>query len=81
MGLQQDAVDLFEIDGVDAVAHGLEQGADTEVAGAAQIAFGRADEETERLVVKVACGSATASSSRWMKRSMSSEASLGTRTE
>jgi hypothetical protein len=34
--LKQDAVDLFEVDGFDAVADGLEHGAEAEILGAAQ---------------------------------------------
>ena len=64
MRLEEDAVDLLEVDGADAVAHRLEQGARADVAGAAQVALGGADDEAERLRVNVACGSATASSSR-----------------
>jgi hypothetical protein len=53
VGLEQDAVDLFEIDDLDAVTDGLEQGADAEVASAAQDAFAGADNEIERFGVKV----------------------------
>ena len=63
MRLQQDAVDLLEVDGADAVANGLEERADAQVAGAAQVALGGADDEPERLRRNVACGNATASSS------------------
>ena len=42
MRLQEDAVDLLEVDGADPVAHGLEQRADAEVAGASSAAIGTA---------------------------------------
>jgi len=48
VGLQEDTVDLFEVDGFGAVAFGFEQGAQTEVSGAPDDAFGRADDEAER---------------------------------
>ena len=44
MGLEEDAVDLLEIDEADLVAHGFEQRAQAEVAGAAQQAFTGTDE-------------------------------------
>ncbi len=50
VGLKQDAVDLFEVDGFDAVAHGLEHGAEAEIFGPAQDSLGRADDEGERVV-------------------------------
>ncbi|MBK7582067.1 MAG: hypothetical protein IPI67_17905 [Myxococcales bacterium] len=50
MWLEQDAVDLLQVDGFGAVAHGFEQGAEAEVSGAAQDALGRADDEAERVV-------------------------------
>jgi hypothetical protein len=62
--LEQHAIDLLELDGADTVAHGLEQGADAEVASPAEVALGRADDETEASGENVVCGSAAASSSR-----------------
>lgn len=50
MRLEQDAIDLLEVDCFGAVADGLQQGAETQVLGAAEHAFGRADDETERIV-------------------------------
>lgn len=50
MGLQEDAIDLFEVDGLGAVSHCFEQVCDAEVASAAQHAFRRADEQAERIV-------------------------------
>jgi hypothetical protein len=40
--LQEDAVDLLEVDGADAIAHGLEQRADAQVMGATEVALGGA---------------------------------------
>ncbi len=49
MGLHEDAVDLIESNFSLMVADGLEQGADAEVADAAQEAFGGACDEGELL--------------------------------
>ena len=49
VGLNEDAVDLLEIDGADLVAHRFDQGAETEIAGAPQQAFGGADDEGQGL--------------------------------
>ena len=50
VGLQEDAVDLLQVDGFGAVAHGLEHGAEAEVSGAPEDALGGADDEAERVV-------------------------------
>ena len=50
MRLQKHAVDLLEVDGSCVVARGLGQGAEAEIARFAQTAFGRADDEAERVV-------------------------------
>lgn len=47
VGLNENAVDLFDIDGACLVADGFEEGCNTEVAGAAQTAFGRTHDEVE----------------------------------
>ncbi len=47
MGLEEDAVDLFEVDGAGLVAHGFDERAQAQVAGAAQEAFAGADDERE----------------------------------
>src|SRR5271168_1368049 len=47
MGLQEDAVDVVDVDGLAGTADGLDQAADTEVAGLAQDAVGRADDEID----------------------------------
>jgi hypothetical protein len=50
VGLEEDAIDLFEVDGLGAIADRLEQGAETEVFGASEDALARADDEAERVV-------------------------------
>lgn len=45
MGLNEDVVDLLELDGADLVAHGFDQRAQAQVAGAAQQALGGADDQ------------------------------------
>ena len=45
MGLDEDAVDLFEIDGSGLVADGFDQGTQTEIAGSAQESFAGADDQ------------------------------------
>ena len=45
MGLNEDAVDLLEIDDADLVAHGFDERAQAQVAGAAQQALAGADDE------------------------------------
>jgi hypothetical protein len=52
MGLQQDAVDLFEVHDPDLVADGFDEGSQTEIAGAAQEAFAGADDLGEGFWVK-----------------------------
>ena len=49
MGLNEYAVDLFEIDDADLVAHGFDEAAQAQVAGAAQEAFAGADDQGQRL--------------------------------
>ena len=49
LGLDEDAVDLLEIDDAGLVAHGFQERAQAEVAGAAQQAFAGADDERERI--------------------------------
>lgn len=49
-GWSKTQVDLLELDGFGAIAHGLEQGAEAEVSGLAQAAFGGGDDEAERVV-------------------------------
>jgi len=43
--LHEHGVDLLQIDGFGLVAHGLDEGGDAEIAGGAQDAFGRLDDE------------------------------------
>lgn len=50
VGLQQDAVDLLEVDGLGAVADGLHHGGEGEVSDASEDAFAGARDEVERLV-------------------------------
>jgi hypothetical protein len=45
VGLNEDVVDLFEVDGADLVAHGLDERAQAEIARAAQQALGGANDE------------------------------------
>ena len=47
VGLDEDAVDLFEIDDAGLVAHGFDEAADAQVAGAAQQPFAGANDERE----------------------------------
>lgn len=54
VGLQEDAVDLLEVDGFGAVAHGLEQDAQAEVSGTPEHAFGGADDEAELVIAGLA---------------------------
>jgi hypothetical protein len=49
MGLNEDAVDLFEIDDAGLVADGFDERSQAKVAGAAQHAFAGADNEGEGL--------------------------------
>ena len=49
MGLEEDAIDLLEVDGATAVADGLDQGAEAEVAGTAEVSLGGAHDEGERV--------------------------------
>lgn len=44
VGLEEDGVDLFEIDGLGAVADGFDEGADAEVFDGSERTFGGADE-------------------------------------
>ncbi len=48
MGLEEDAVDLFEVDDASLVTDGFEQGAQAEVASAAQETIARTDDEGQR---------------------------------
>jgi hypothetical protein len=48
VGLEEDGVDLFEIDGLGAVADGFDEGADAEVFDGSEGAFGGADDEVQR---------------------------------
>ena len=50
MGLQEDAVDLFECDGFGLIADGLQHGTDTEVPGLADDPVGGSGDEVEGLV-------------------------------
>src|SRR5438034_8328822 len=52
VGLNEDAVDLFEVHGADLVAHRLDQSAEAEVASAAQEALGGTDDEGQRVGAK-----------------------------
>jgi hypothetical protein len=45
MGLNEDAVDLFEIDGAGLVADGFDQGTQTEIAGSTQESCARANDQ------------------------------------
>src|SRR5271155_3395339 len=45
VGLQEDAVDVVDVDGLGGAADGLDQATDAEVAGLAQNAIGGADDE------------------------------------
>ena len=47
VGLEQNGVDLFEVDGLGAVAHGFDERADAEVFDGAQGAFRAADDEVD----------------------------------
>ena len=47
MGLHENAVDVVDVDGFVGAADGLDQAADAEVAGLAQDAVGRADDEID----------------------------------
>lgn len=58
MGLEQDAVDLFEIDAFGLVAHGFEQTGQAQVAGATQEAVGGTDNEGESFLRKSVVGEA-----------------------
>lgn len=49
VGLNEDAVDLFEIDGAGLVPDGFDEGADGEVAGAAEDSVPGAHDESEGL--------------------------------
>ena len=48
--LQEDAVDLLQVDGFGAIAHGLEQGTEAEVSRAAQDSLARAYDEAGGVV-------------------------------
>jgi len=50
VGLHEHGVDLFEINGFGAVAHGFDEGADTEIPHGPQDAFGDAQDEVEGVV-------------------------------
>ena len=50
VGLHEDSVDLFEIDGFGLVAHGFYQGSDTEVFDGPQRAFGEAQDEVDGFI-------------------------------
>ena len=50
MGLEEDAVDLGEVDGLDAIADGFEERAEAEVSDASEDAFGGACDEGEGVV-------------------------------
>jgi len=58
VGLEQDAVDLFEIDAFGLIADGFEQTGQTQVAGATQEAVGGADDEGEGFLGKGVVGEA-----------------------
>ncbi len=47
VGLEEDAVDLLEIDGLDAIADGLDESAEAEVADATEDALGGTDDKGE----------------------------------
>ena len=81
VGLKQDAVDLLELDGFGAVAHGLEQGAKTEISRLAQAAFGRAHDEAERVVGEGAVGECGLVELGRTKSAMLSGASFLSKTE
>ncbi len=49
MGLDEDAVDLFEVHDAGLVANGFDEGSQTEIAGAAQETFTGADDERQRI--------------------------------
>ena len=49
VGLEQDAVDLFEVDGLCAISDGFDERGDAEVARASEDAFAGAYDESERL--------------------------------
>ena len=50
VGLHEYGVDLFEIDGFGAVAHGFDEGTDTEIPHGSQDALGDAQDEVEGVV-------------------------------
>jgi hypothetical protein len=52
MGLHEHGVDLFEVNGFGAVAHGFDEGTGTEVSNGPQNALGDAQDEVEGVVVK-----------------------------
>ncbi len=58
MGLEQDAIDMGQIDDFAAGADRFQEAGDAQVAGAAQVAFSRADDEIERFRGKGAVGQA-----------------------
>ena len=47
MGLQENAVDVVDVDGLVGAADGLDQATDTEIAGLAQHAVGGADDQVD----------------------------------
>ena len=51
VGLHEHGVDLFETGGFGAVAHGFDEGSDTEVSHGTKDAFGDAQNEVEGFVV------------------------------
>jgi len=50
VGLKKDAVDLGQVDVSHAVAHGLEESGEADVAGRAEDALGGADDQGERVL-------------------------------
>ena len=52
MRLDQHAVDLFEVDFLGVVADGFEQGAEAEVAGAANDPLAGADDQVQRFLAE-----------------------------
>jgi len=69
MGLDEDAVDLFEVHDAGLVAHGFDEAADAQVAGATQQAFAGADDQCECFgregVVTQAKGNGVAGKRQW----------------
>lgn len=76
MGLEEDAVDLGEVDGLDAIAGGLEECAEAEAPPKASSAASETRDEARASSVTTTWRSPVRSSSAWMKARMSSGASL-----